>query len=175
MLYVSWVRQGLRGSLGSCRFRFGRVGEAPLRKEGARLPAVWVEGSTQGQWRLSLQPLPRSHTAHFPLYISGTPSPQAVVPPRAQGECLRASGSVRWPFKRTPGFLAAFCHTWVDGIPADFHRQMPWGLFFPALVLQTGEPRCGAGTPLSLGRTTGFPNFAVSSQACQEPFPKLYS
>lgn len=39
-------------------------------------------------------------------------------------------------------FLAAFCLTQMDGIPADFHSQL-CGLLSQALVLQAGEPGVG--------------------------------
>lgn len=32
------------------------------------------------------------------------------------------------------GLLAAFCLTWIDRIPTDFHSQILWELFFLALV-----------------------------------------
>lgn len=36
----------------------------------------------------------------------------------------RASESMYEPFKKTPGFPAAFCLTQTDRIPTDFHSQL---------------------------------------------------
>lgn len=43
------------------------------------------------------------------------------------------------PFNRMPGFPAAFCHIWIDGILADFHSPMLCGLLFPALDAPCGD------------------------------------
>lgn len=82
------------------------------------------------QQLLSLQPSPWSHTTQFlPIYLWCSWS--AVLPSE-----LRVSAwgqvSLYWPFKRIPGFPAAFCSVWRDKM-ADFCSQMLWGIFFLAL------------------------------------------
>lgn len=62
-----------------------------------------------------------------------------------------ATESMHKPFKKTPGFPAAFHLTQTDRIPTDFHSQLLWGLFFLALVLQAGEPHTELGPLLSWG------------------------
>ena len=52
------------------------------------------------------------------------------------------------PFKRTPMVPATFCLNRVDGIPADFHCQMLYGLLFLILVFWAKESSMGL-TPLA--------------------------
>lgn len=86
------------------RFCWGR---AQHKKDEDCLPAVWGQGSTQGQWQLSFQPSPRSHMTQF-LTVCLWHLPSHCFFARAQAECLQVLGSVRRPYKRVLGFLVAF-------------------------------------------------------------------
>lgn len=87
---------------------------------------------------------------------------------------MRVRDSVCKPFKRSPGFPAAFHFTGMDGILAYFHRQMLWELLFLALVLQAGKPGLGLRLLSALGgylQSKYFSQFLTTTCECR---PNLF-
>lgn len=70
---MCWVGLGLGESLGwcklcspvQCRFIFGHVRWSSTQEDGTHLLAIWMEGSTHGQWWLFLQPSSWNHTTQY--------------------------------------------------------------------------------------------------------------
>lgn len=144
---------------GQCKRRFGSAGVGGSSR-WRRLQAVWVEGPTQGQWWLTLQPLPRSHTTQsFPIclwsLLSCCPSARAQV-----SACKQARLCVG-PFRRrqvfqvpsvSPGgsefvliFTARFCGNCLPGTGAGAVELGP--LAPSGEPLQPGDPSLCSAAP----------------------------
>ena len=73
----------------------------------------------------------------------------ATVPPQEPRRSAHEQLSLQSSFKGTPGFPAAFCLTQMDGMPADFHRQV-W-VSSPGIHAAAGERSVGLGPLLLWG------------------------
>lgn len=144
---MSWVKRGPSESIGwseqisrgHCRFRFGFV-----LNIGRMMPTSILHGgglSTEIMVAVPLALTLKPHNSTFPC-MSLTP-PELLSFHQSPGKCLRATESLRRPFKGTSGFPAAFHYIWMVGIPTDFHGQILWGILLVTGTLGWGTPVWG--------------------------------
>lgn len=123
------------------RFRAGREGAGSAQARW-RPPARCGAGAAPR--RQAGPPSRPRGTPHVSASLCAPPAPrQPLSAAGAQGECLRASASVRGPSEGVSGFPEALRLTEEDE-PPDFHSAALRGLLSPALELS--QHTCGCGT-----------------------------
>lgn len=151
------------------RFRAGREGAGSAQ---ARWRPPVRRGAGAAPCRQAGPPSRPRGTPHVSASLCAPPAPrQPLSAAGAQGECLRASASVRGPSEGVSGFPEALRLTEEDE-PPDFHSAALRGLLSPALELS--QHTCGCGTrpvcavsapPTSLERSSLRPQLQNSCSA----------
>lgn len=151
------------------RFRAGREGAGSAQ---ARWRPPVRRGAGAAPRRQAGPPSRPRGTPHVSASLCAPPAPrQPLSAAGAQGECLRASASVRGPSEGVSGFPEALRLTEEDE-PPDFHSAALRGLLSPALELS--QHTCGCGTcpvcavsapPTSLERSSLRPQLQNSCSA----------
>lgn len=113
------------------------------------------------------EPHTRKMLTVLPVFASkphNSVSPHMSLMPSSHHPFTTAQSEGQYrPFRRTSGFPATFCPTWVVQIPTVFHSHLLWGLLFLARVLRAGDPDEGLGIHALLGLRYPF-QFSIATR-----------